>query len=401
MAIAGKVRKKEYLETNVYDEALTRIRYLYSAFDEVIVSFSGGKDSTAVLQTTLVVAKELGKLPLKVVFFDEEAIHPPTIEYVHRVAAMPEIDLSWYCLETKHRNACSNEEPYWFTWDKDKKDLWVRELPEQAITEHPSFKKGMSFQEFSPYLYDRRDGKVCMLTGIRTEESLRRYQVIAKKKNDAFVNSKAEKGKNQYRAFPIYDWNSKDVWQAVTLFGWDYNRTYDIFNQTKLFNSFLNQRVCPPFGEEPVRGLWVYAQCFPEMWDKMLLRVKGVATAWRYGNSELYSNAAKKPEGLSFKEYLNVIIDSYDYDYQIIVKETLNRYMKLHIRESSDPIPEELHHPISGVCWQWLCRVAIRGDFKGRQSNTLRTFAQARREKMGIDMSTAIKIYGLSKQIKR
>jgi predicted phosphoadenosine phosphosulfate sulfurtransferase len=54
-----------------------------------VVSFSGGKDSTAVLNTALVVAKELGRLPLDVVFFDEEAIHPPTIEYVERVRQAP------------------------------------------------------------------------------------------------------------------------------------------------------------------------------------------------------------------------------------------------------------------------------------------------------------------------
>ena len=104
-------------------------------------------------------------------------------------------------------------------------------MPKDAITSHPKFKNGMSFQEFGPFLYDLNDGKVCMLTGIRTQESLRRHQLICKKKNDAFVNSKAEYGQNQYRAFPIYDWRSKDVWLAVTKFGWDYNKTYDVYNQ--------------------------------------------------------------------------------------------------------------------------------------------------------------------------
>tara|TARA_R110000772_G_C13310310_1_gene440325 strand:- start:5011 stop:6213 length:1203 start_codon:yes stop_codon:yes gene_type:complete len=394
MGIAGKVRKKEYLETNVYDEALERTRYIYANFDEVVVSFSGGKDSTAVLNTTLQVARELGKLPLKVIFFDEEVIHPPTIDYVRRVSQMEDIDLHWYCLQLQERNGCSNEEPYWYSWDDEKEDLWVRPLPPEAITSHPKFIKGMSFQQFCLYLFDRRDGKVAMLTGIRTEESLRRYQVIAKKKNDCYINSKSEGGKNQYRAFPIYDWSSKDVWRAVTINNWDYNRTYDVMNQTKLFNSFLTQRVCPPYGIEPIRGLWIYAECFPEMWDKMLARVKGVATAWRYGNTELYSNASKKPEHITFKQYMNVIIDSYNDEYQKIVKKVLNNYIKNHMKQTFDPIPEDNHHPVTGVCYMWLCMVAIKGDFKGRQSNTLRTFAQGRREKMGISDEQALKIYG-------
>jgi len=388
-----KVRKKEYLEENVYDKSLMRIRYIYDNFDKVVVSFSGGKDSTAVLNATLVVAKERNKLPLEVVFFDEEAIHPPTIEYVRSVYNNPDINLKWYCLQVKHRNACSNEEPFWYCWEKGKEDIWVRDLPEEAITEHKNFKKGMAFQEFSPYLYDRGDGKVAMLTGIRTQESLRRYQVIASKKNESFINSKSEKGRNQYRCFPIYDWSSEDVWLAVHKYGWEYNKTYDIFNQTKLHGKFLTQRVCPPFGEEPLRGLWVYSECFPEMWHKMLNRVSGVATAWRYANTELYSNASSKPDNMTYKDYLNVILDSYEGSPKNTVKKNLNGYFRFHFKQTKQPIPEEENHPLSGVSWEWLCKIAIRGDFKGRQSNTLRTFAQKRRDKLGISQEEAEQIY--------
>jgi predicted phosphoadenosine phosphosulfate sulfurtransferase len=389
----AKVRKKEYKDINVYDETLNRIRHIYDTFDKVVVSFSGGKDSTAVLNTALVVAREKNRLPLEVVFFDEEAIHPPTIEYVERVMKSKDIDLKWYCLEFKHRNACSNEEPFWYTWDKDKKDLWVRDLPKFAITEHSKFKKGMSFQEFSPYLYDRKNGSVAMLTGIRTQESLRRYQVIAKKKNDAYINSTSECGQNQYRAFPIYDWSSEDVWLAVHKFKWDYNKTYDVFNQTKLYGDFLHQRVCPPYGEEPLRGLWIYSECFPEMWHKMIDRVKGVSTAWRYGNTELYSSAKSKPDNLTWKEYLDVIIDSYDHDSKNDVKKNINGYIKLHYNKTKQLIENDTPHPITGVSWQWLCSVAIRGDFKGRQSNTLNTNAVKQRDKLGITLQEAIKIY--------
>ena len=388
-----KVRKKEFIDQDVYSKAIERINYLYASFDKVVVSFSGGKDSTAVLNCTLEVAKERNQLPLEVVFFDEEAIHPTTIDYVKRVSENPDIDLKWYCLEVKHRNACSNEEPFWYTWDADKKDLWVRELPEEAITEHPKFKKGMSFQEFCPYIYDKKDGRIAMLTGIRTEESLRRYQVIASKKNDVFLNSKAENGMNQYRAFPIYDWSSKDVWLAVHKFGWDYNTTYDIFNQTKWHNKFLTQRVCPPYGEEPLRGLWVYSECFPELWHKMLYRVKGVATAWRYANTELYSSASEKPDHLKWSQYARVILDSYDHDAKNLVKKSLNQYMKLHKGRTSMPIPQEEPHPISGVSWKWLCKVAIRGDMKGRQSNTLNNQSVTARKKLGITLKEAKRLY--------
>jgi predicted phosphoadenosine phosphosulfate sulfurtransferase len=387
------IRKKEYIKESVYEESLNRIRYIYDSFDKVVVSFSGGKDSTAVLNMTLQIAKEKNRLPLEVVFFDEEAIHPPTIEYVQRVADNPDINLNWYCLQVKHRNACSNEEPFWYCWDSEAKDKWVRDLPPSAITDHKNFKKGMSFQEFSPYLYDRKDGKIAMLTGIRTQESLRRYQVIARKKNEAYINSKSEAGQNQYRCFPIYDWSSEDVWLAVHKYGWDYNRTYDLFNQTRLHGDFLHQRVCPPFGEEPLRGLWIYAECFPELWHKMLYRVNGVATAWRYANSSLYSNSNSKPDDMTYRDYIKIVLDSYDHDSKEEVSNNINRYIRLHESRTKNPIPEEEPHPLSGVSWKWLCRVAVRGDFKGRQSNTLNTEAIKTRNKLGITLEEAQKIY--------
>ena len=40
-----------------------------------------------------------------------------------------------------------------------------------------------------------------------------------------------------------------------------------------------------------------------------------------------------------------------------------------------------------------LCTVAIRGDFKGRMSNVLTTEATKAREKLGITLDEAIKIY--------
>lgn len=49
---------KYYRKQNVYEAGLERIRFIFDEFPEVIVSFSGGKDSTNVLNLALKVAKE-------------------------------------------------------------------------------------------------------------------------------------------------------------------------------------------------------------------------------------------------------------------------------------------------------------------------------------------------------
>jgi hypothetical protein len=88
---------KIFTDKTVLEHALERIRTAYDRFDRVVVSFSGGKDSTAVLNLALMVAKERNKLPLEVIYFDEEAVHPTTIEYVKRVQANPDVILLVLC----------------------------------------------------------------------------------------------------------------------------------------------------------------------------------------------------------------------------------------------------------------------------------------------------------------
>lgn len=388
----AKVRKKQYIDSSVYDEALERIRFCYKNYDKVVVSFSAGKDSTAVLNLTIEVARELGKLPVHAIFFDEEAIHPPTVEYAMRVRNNPDVKLDWYCLPVKHRNDCSNEQPYWYCWNPEERDLWCREMPEFAIADHPTFKMGMSFQEWGPLCFGPEHGKVCWLTGIRTQESLRRYRVIATKKNEAFVNTYAE-NKNCYRAFPIYDWSSEDVWKLVELQDLDYNHTYDIFNKTELHGKLLHQRVCPPYGEEPLRGLWIYAECFPDLWHKMLYRVKGVATAWRYANTELYSNWSK-PENKTWREYFDIILVGYDPEYQDLIKRNVNSLINQHYSKTNDRISDEDTHPLSGASWKFFCKIAQKGDFKGRQKQNMVGEGMRVLEKMGMSLDEARKQYG-------
>lgn len=388
-----KIRTKKYREDNVYQAALERIRYFYKRFDNVVVSFSGGKDSTAVLNLTIEVARELHRLPVHAIFVDEEAIHPTTVEYVERVRQQPEVRLDWYCLPVKHRNACSNEQPFWYCWNPSERDLWVREMPPFALTEHPAFQFEDTFQDWMPKMFPSSIGSVCILTGIRTQESLRRFRVIATKKNDSFVTSKAEHN-NSYRAFPIYDWSSEDVWKLVHDKGFDYNRTYDIFNKTKLYNKLLTQRVCPPFGEEPLRGLWVYAECFPELWHKMLNRVKGVSTAWRYANTELYSNWSK-PENLTWQQYCKMVLETYtEPEYRNMVAENINSMIRGHFNKTDDPIRDEEAHPLSGCSWKFLAKLAIKGDFKGRQKQQMVDEGLKQLRKLGLTLEEATDLYG-------
>jgi predicted phosphoadenosine phosphosulfate sulfurtransferase len=256
-------------------------------------------------------------------------------------------------------------------------------MPGEAITEHDRYKKGLSFQQFSRLVPNKSDGTTVMVTGVRTQESLNRLRAVSTKKEENYITKEGHVA----QAHPIYDWSSQDVWKYVHEFNLDYNRTYDIFNKTgKLHNKFLTQRVCPPFGEEPLRGLWLYSECFPEMWHKMINRVQGVATAFRYSNTPLYGvGNIQKPEGLTYQEWAPMLLDTYSGAVKATVAKSINTLIKQHYDKTDDHLHDEDIHPLTGTSWRMLCKLAIKGDLKGRTSSQGRKMAQERaQERLGI-----------------
>lgn len=377
----GRINKKRDIDKDVYTLALERINRTYDIFDNVVVMFSGGKDSTVCLNLTLEVAKERNKLPLDVYFFDEEAIPYETIDYVTRVADLPEVNMNWLCLPVKHRNGCSRKHPHWYPWAPEDKEKWTRPYPTHesviGIEDIPLFPKNInerpSVPECNGLLFPPQDwGEVGIIMGIRSEESLTRYRTIlqtgeGKRYEDYMINLKSKTAlANCVKVCPIYDMKTVDVWSAPNKYNWDYNTTYDILEKVGL--THLQQRCAPPYGEEPMRGLWQYSIAFPELWDKMQKRVPGAATAARYANTELYAfgGLPEKPKDTSWTEFIQYFLNKHPEPYRSKISSVINDFVKVHKQKTKDPIMGT-HHPASGIGWKFLLRIAMRGDFKGRK----------------------------------
>lgn len=357
--------------TSVLEESKNRIRSCINRFDKVVVSFSGGKDSTIVLNLAVEIAKEMNKLPVEVVYIDEEAVTYHTVDYVQRVSGREELDFNWFCIPIKHRNACSNNEPWWYPWEPSKVHLWCRKLPAKAITYHRRFKPGQTMPEFCNEIYQDFNGNVCFLTGIRAQESLRRRSVVLRKKSDNYI---AHQYGNVHLAHPIYDWKSEDVWLAIRKFNWDYNTIYDALDKIPGYhNRFLKQRVSNAFGEEPLRGIGEYQTIDNELWNKMQDRVRGARTALRYSNVGLYTGKVLPPAFKTWREYFDVLMTGYEEPYKSIVQRGINSSIKLHYRDTIDEIPDDMPHPKTGCSWKFLSDCAVRGDFKGRKAEVMRS----------------------------
>ena len=86
--------RKKYTSQNVYEALQERFHYLFEEFDNIFVSFSGGKDSGLLLNLTLDFQKKYyPHRKIGVFHQDFEAQYSVTTEYVERTYARIEKDV--------------------------------------------------------------------------------------------------------------------------------------------------------------------------------------------------------------------------------------------------------------------------------------------------------------------
>lgn len=389
------------IDSNVYEAALERADHILTIHDHVLVLFSGGKDSTAAMNIMVEAAQAKPEharhLPLRVVHYDEEGVPYETEEYVRRTAQRPEIALEWYCLPLKSRNACSYKHPHWYPWAPEAKDKWCRPLPAEAITELPGFpieppSARLGTPETTPLLAPPTRGNTAVVMGIRAQESLIRTRAVLSKTVDNYLipyRDGAGKAGNIWKAYPIYDWTADDIWTGVNALGWDYNAAYDL--QHKVGLSPTQQRVSPPFGEQSNGSLHLYAQAYPDVWDKLCERVPGAGAAVRYHFTELYAHGKRpeKPESMPWPEFIANYISKHSAYEADLIRERMRTELSTHYRKTQHPVMPTAPHPATGVSWSFLAGIAMRGDFKGR----LQAMARVVRDDTGRPVQRAIDKY--------
>lgn len=370
----GLFGKKAGTGRNVLEEARERIRRAYLEGDRVAVSFSGGKDSTIVLNLALEVARELGRLPLDVNFIDEEAIAPETEAYVRSVAQRPDVRMLWSCFPVKHRNACSRREPWWHTWDPAIPDRWVRPMPPEAATreEFPNVPEGGIADQIGAF-YPASSGTVISLLGRRTGESLTRYRMIARRRGEwAFMMQAGRPEAEHIRtADPIYDFTTADVWTAIHVNGWDYNPAYDVMAAAGI--SAHLQRLAPPFGEEPMQLLWMWKVCWPETWDRMQARVAGADVAARYSKTSVYAfgdhSLVEPNEGETWEQYIFRLILKFPVEDRSMVARNVADAIDRHLETAPGrPLPDRVPDPDSDMCWHRIAVATYKGMLKARSA---------------------------------
>jgi predicted phosphoadenosine phosphosulfate sulfurtransferase len=305
---------------NVYEAAMKRIEFLFNEFEQVIISFSGGKDSGVMMNLAIDYARDTRQLhKIGVYHMDYEAQYQMTTDYVTRTFdSLPdEVAKYWVCLPIKAQCATSMFQNYWQPWKKAEREIWCRELPINCIHED-NFPFSFDY-EIADYEFNLRfakaiskQKKTCFLIGIRTQESLHRYKAVNK-----FNDKNEYKSKNYttlitancINAYPIYDWLVEDVWIANYRFKFDYNRLYDLMYRAGLKPNQM--RVASPFNDCATESLKLYKVIDPNNWGKLIGRVNGVNFAGLYGGTTAMGwNTIKKPDHFTWKQYMYFLLDT-------------------------------------------------------------------------------------------
>lgn len=129
---------RRYGTEDVYEALQRRLEFIFEEFDNIYLSFSGGKDSGLLLNLTMDFQKYYPKKRIGVFHQDFEAQYSVTTEYIERTFKRleKEAELYWVCLPMATRTALSSYEMFWYPWDDTKKEAWVRELPKHDYVIH-------------------------------------------------------------------------------------------------------------------------------------------------------------------------------------------------------------------------------------------------------------------------
>ena len=115
---------KVYQNKNVLQASTERISQVFDNFENIYISFSGGKDSSVMSHLVLNEAKKRNR-KIGLLIIDLEAQYNDTVKHIEEMINTYKdyIDLHWICAELLLRNAVSNYEPRWICWDESKKDV--------------------------------------------------------------------------------------------------------------------------------------------------------------------------------------------------------------------------------------------------------------------------------------
>lgn len=302
---------KIYSQRSVLDAALDRLRFLFAEFPEVVCNWSGGKDSTVCLNLCLQVARELGRLPLRVMWIDQEVEWQGTVDLAERVMTSPDVLPMWFQMPMVISNNASSFDRFNHCWRESDRAKWAH--PQHPLSIKVNRYGTVRFHALFNAIMQVEfpDTRACYIGGMRTQETPKRMVCLTERApcyKWITWGKPLEPARRHFTFYPIYDWDVQDVWKAIFDHGWEYNRVYDGMYRYGL--AVKDMRISNLHHETAIQNLLLVQEIEPATWVRVADRIAGANTI-----KHLRSKAFTCPHELPYMfttwaEYMDHIISN-------------------------------------------------------------------------------------------
>jgi predicted phosphoadenosine phosphosulfate sulfurtransferase len=313
--------KQVYINKSVEASAWERISWIFDEFENIIVSISGGKDSTVLCWMALQEAHKRSR-KIGIFFLDEEVVYQSTIEQVSWLMTLyPENTTKlWFQFPFKLTNATSYSEGQLICWEEGKHKIWMRPKLPDSIQHIPwdrekqtirDRNKGFGFYDVLDNFQASRKN-TAFLVGLRATESMNRFRAVSKNPGykDCFWSTKIHRSDGSVSFYPLYDWNFHDIWKFIYDNKIRYSKIYDY--QFKKGMGLQEIRVSSLIHEKSFKALVELPEFEPKTYDKLMKRIKGIEVGHLYGKDAKLLRARSLPKGYkNWREYRDFLLSTY------------------------------------------------------------------------------------------
>lgn len=331
-----------YQAETVLEAARRRMGEVFDLFPaRIVVSVSGGKDSTVLYHLALREAEARGRR-FTCFFLDQEAEYQSTIDIIGEMMRHPLVDPLWVQVPLLMTNATSHRSPFLRAWWPG--EDWIRPMDPLATGDIPGCPQ--RFYEFFPWLEKQSASPACFLVGIRSRESMNRFRAVTKSPTHGHTWMTKGATANATRAYPLFDWVDRDVWKYLAEESVPYNALYDRMYAKGVKPQKM--RVSNLIHEQAFRCLADLQEFEPETYGRLLRRIDGVHAAALYAREAMVFDARDLPAAFAtWRAYRDHLLDT-------TPAEQIDRYRSRFARQPAD----------ESTCRQ-QCKQVLTNDYEG------------------------------------